>query len=98
MFDDTLEKMRCDGINYINSINKKLIEDWCREAGVVVPVGYYNDLSNNTMVVYTNKPGYLIGYKGKYVNKFIEGLNKTFSTKDYKVKFVEIKGDIVNCH
>lgn len=98
MFNCNFEKIRCDFLDYINNTNKKLIEDWCKEVGVTVPVGYYNELAISTMTIYTNKPGYLIGHEGKYVNKFIENLNEAFNNSNYKVVFVEIKGDVVNYH
>lgn len=96
MFDCGFEQMKFDLSNYANYMNKKLVEDWCKEAGITVPVGYYNELSTSTMTIYTNKPGYLVGYEGKYINRFIKNLNEAFNSSNYKVVFVEIKGDIVN--
>ena len=63
---------------FVFNLNKALVEQFCIEAGVKEPVGFYNDQTNKIMTIYSNKCGYLIGYKGNNVNLFIERLNEAF--------------------
>lgn len=94
MFDEEFEEMRYDVHKWMNDRNRKLIEKWCNEAKYTRPVGYYNDL-NGTMTIYAEEPGYLIGRSGVYVNNFKKNLKEEFR-RDYEIKFVEIRGEIVN--
>ena len=48
------------------------------------------------MTIYSNKCDHLIDCKGNNVNLFIKRLNEAFHTDGYRVKFVDIKGGIVN--
>ena len=95
MIDEEFEEMRSDAHRWMCETNKALIENWCKEAHYTRPVGYYNDL-NGTMTIYAEYPGYLIGRAGVYVNQFKESLKEEFH-RDYEIKFVEIRGEIVNC-
>ena len=95
MTDEEFEKVRADAHKWMQDKNRKLIENWCKEAKYTRPVGYYNDL-RGTMTIYAEYPGLLIGRTGIYINKFKEVLKKEFH-KDYEVRFEEIRGEIVNC-
>ena len=95
MIDEEFEEMRAELRKYMQDTNRKLIENWCKEAKYTRPVGYYNDL-RGTMTIYAEYPGHLIGRTGIYINKFKEVLKKEFH-KDYEVRFEEIRGEIVNC-
>lgn len=95
---DRLEKewqeLRGEILWHHTNRNKKLIEKWCKECGVVTPIGYDNDL-NGVMTIYTQQPGKLIGKKGKDVDKFKADLKEEFGI-NYEVKFVEVRGGFVN--
>ena len=95
MIDEAFEEMRAEVRKYIQDTNRKLIENWCNEAKYTRPVGYYNDL-RGTITIYAEYPGRLIGRAGVYVYKFKENLKEEFH-RDYEIKFVEIRGEIVNC-
>ena len=95
MIDEEFEEMRAYAYKLMKDSNRKLVEDWCKEAKYTRPVGYYNDL-RGTMTIYAEHPGYLIGKAGVYVYKFKESLKEEFH-KDYEIKFVEICGEIINC-
>lgn len=94
-FDEAFEKSREDAIRWDMERNKAIIEDWCKEAGVTEPVGYYNERDKGILHIYTNKCGYLIGKMGCLVDKTTERLSKEFN-KPYTINFMEIKGGIVN--
>lgn len=47
------------------------------------------------MTIYAEHPGCLIGKAGVYVNKFKDRLKEEFY-RDYQIKFVEIRGQIIN--
>ena len=78
-----------------NSKIKKILEEWCEEAHVDTPVGYYENSITKFIEIYTDHPGYLIGKGGCFVDKYTKILNKEFY-HDYKIKFIEIRGGIVN--
>lgn len=44
MIDEAFEEMRTDAHKWMNDKNRKLIENWCKEAKYTRPVGYYNGL------------------------------------------------------
>ena len=95
MTDEEFEEMRAEVRKYMQDKNRKLIENWCKEAKYTRPVGYFNDL-HGTMTIYAEHPGYLIGRAGVHIDKFKESLKEEFY-RDYEIKFVEIRGEIVNC-
>lgn len=74
---------------------ERTIENWCNAAHYNRPVGYEIDYSNNVVTIYAEYPGILIGYQGKHVFKFKDILKERFH-REYQVKFVEIRGRIVN--
>lgn len=74
---------------------ERIIENWCNAAHYKRPVGYEIDYSNNVVTIYAESPGILIGLHGKHVFKFKDILKERFH-REYQVKFVEIRGRIVN--
>lgn len=95
MFDDDFERMREEALEYHDNKNKVIIENWCKECGMNEPVGYYNDLSKNELTIYTTRCGIMIGKAGKHIDNVRTVLNEEFH-RNYDIKFVEIKGRIVN--
>lgn len=95
MYDDSFEKFRGECLEQSHNRNKQLIEDWCKKSKMTHPVGFYNDLSNHIMTIYTDRPGWLIGKAGIRFDEFKAALREEFG-RDYEVKFVEIRGGIVN--
>lgn len=88
------QQLRSEVYEYHAERNRKLIEKWCEECNVTSPVGYENNL-DGVMTIYTKHPGKLIGKGGKDVEKFKAELKQEFGIY-YEVKFVEIRGEIVN--
>lgn len=95
MYDDSFEEMRSEALNYCANKNKVIIENWCKDCGMNEPVGYYNDLSKHELTIYTTRCGVMIGKAGKHIDTVREVLKEEFG-RDYDIKFVEIRGDIVN--
>lgn len=93
MWEDDFQRLREEALEFSYNRNKKLIEDWCRKAGVTTPVGYYNDYK--TIHIYTDKPGLLIGKGGELVNRFKEFLKSEFH-RNMEVNIIEIRGGFVN--
>ena len=94
--DDSFERLVGECLELDHIQNRKLIEEWCKEAGVNSPVGYHNELGKRRMTIYTDSPGYLIGKSGCLVDQFTKKLCKEFYVEEYEVKFVQIKGRFVN--
>ena len=61
---------------YVDDICK-LLSQWATEAVVEEPLLIRYDRERKQLVVYTTKPGYLIGDHGKLINKYSE-LLKTY--------------------
>lgn len=74
---------------------ERIIRNWCKASRYDRPIGYDIDYSNHIVTIYAEHPGALIGYHGVHVFKFKDILKERFH-KDYQVKFVEIRGRIVN--
>lgn len=74
---------------------ERIIENWCKAAHYKRPIGYEIDYSNNVVTIYAESPGVLIGLHGKHVFKFKDILKERFH-REYQVKFVEIRGKIIN--
>jgi len=92
--EDSFEQMICECLEFAHRQNCDLIEEWCKEAGVKEPVGYYNDC--HSITIYTNKPGYLIGKGGFLINKYQEKFQKEYPYHKFEIKLVEIKGGFAN--
>lgn len=95
MYDNSFEELRYEVSNYYNNKNKEIVENWCKKCGMTEPVGYFNCLSKYEFTIYTTRPGIMIGFQGEHVNNFKEVLKEEFN-HEYEVKFVEIRGSIVN--
>lgn len=89
------EEFRGDSIAYWNKEISKVIAEWCEEAGVSSPVGYYRNSLTGYFEIYTDRPGYLVGKAGKLVEKYEQALNELFCS-DLKIKFFEIRGGFAN--
>jgi len=86
-------QMREEASNYVRNKNTKILNNWCAEAHVTSPIGYYNDYE--TLTVFTDSPGKLIGKAGTLIEKYKAEFNEEFHG-DYKIKFVEIRGGFAN--
>lgn len=89
------EEFRGDSIAHWNKEISKVIAEWCKEAGVSSPVGYYRNYLNGYFEIYTDRPGYLVGKAGKLVEKYEQALNELFCS-NLKIKFFEIRGGFAN--
>lgn len=87
--------MYYDITKHANNKNREVLEKWCRAIKYKHPIGYYNDLGEYKMVIYTEHPGIMIGKAGVYVDLLKEILRREFY-HDYTIEFVEIRGGIVN--
>lgn len=86
-----------ESLNYWDKEISKILEEWCKEAGVKTPVGYGKNCTSKCWEIYTDRPGYLIGKAGILVEKYKNLLNQRCYC-NYKVKFHEIRGGFANCN
>ena len=94
MFDEEWEEMREDVYLYMKNKNEALLKRWLSDIGYKDPVGYYVNLSDNVVEIYTTRPGVLIGRAGVNVDVLRQMLAKEFH-REWQVKFVEIRGGFV---
>lgn len=71
---------------YVDDICK-LLSQWVTEAGIKEPLLIRYDRKRKKLVIYTTKPGFLIGNHGEIINKYSELL------KPYlRLKFTDTDG------
>lgn len=88
------EKFRGDCLVYAKDREETVLKKWLNEIGYTEPIGYYRDISDKVMEIYTIRPGVLIGRAGVNVEKFEKILSDEFGG-EWKVKFIEIRGGFV---
>lgn len=94
---DELDWMRFREEAYKFNKNREetLLKKWLDNIGYKEPIGYYRDIVDQTMEIYSTRTGLLIGKAGSNVDKLKEMLTEEFRG-EWKVKFVEIRGGFVN--
>lgn len=95
MYDESWEVTRSEVHAFMKDKEETVIKKWLNEIGYTEPVGYYRNIFNREMEIYTTRPGVLIGKAGVNVEKFKKMLSDEFYG-EWKVKFVEIRGGFVN--
>ena len=96
MYDDVAwQKFREEALEYSANLERTIVKEWLDKIGYTEPVGYYRDSINNVMILYSTRPGVLIGKGGCNV-KTLEKILLYKYGADYKVTFVEIRGGFVN--
>lgn len=83
-----------DALLFMQCKEETAIRKWLRKIGYIEPVGYYRDVFNRTMRIYTKHPGALIGKGGESV-KMLEGILSEEFCGEWKVKFFEVGGGFV---
>ena len=71
----------------------QIIFDWKKEAGVESPVLYKFDRKRNKLVLYTTRPGFMIGRAGNLINKYTDILKNDIRGKSYAKNGI----DIIEC-
>ena len=94
-YENEWQKLRGEVLWHYSNLNKKLIEEWCKECGVTTPIGYDNDSGDGVMTIYAKHPGQLIGRGGEYIDNLKAKLKREFN-RNYQVKLVEVRGGFVN--
>lgn len=82
---------RADCMEYARKKEETLIKKWLDKIGYNETIGYYRDVRNHTMEIYTQHPGVLIGKYGKDVHEFQDMLDEEYRGH-WKVKFIEVRG------
>lgn len=95
MYDESFENMRAEAIKFMREKTESFLSEWCKEAGVKSPVGYERDYFSKSFVVYTDRPGYLIGKGGALAEKYTILMREEFVGLE-KISFVEVRGGFAN--
>lgn len=74
---------------------ESLLKRWLDNIGYKEPIGYYRDIVNRTMKIYSTRIGLLIGRGGTNTDNLKEMLTDEFKG-EWKVEFIEIRGGFVN--
>lgn len=94
MNNESWEKFRGDCLAYAKNREETVLKKWLNEIGYTEPIGYYRNIGDKVMEIYTTRPGALIGKAGVNVEKFEKILSDEFGG-EWKVKFIEIRGGFV---
>lgn len=92
---DDLEWMeiRQHAYDCVHTPCKNILTEWCKECKIEC-IAYDISLSDKKVVVYTRRPGIMIGYQGKTVFKYQDMFREEYGD-DFKVEFKEIKGNFI---
>lgn len=93
--DEAFLEMRAEAHEFMKNKEESALKRWLESIGFKGTVGYYFNLSDNVVEIYTTRPGVLIGKAGSGVEAFIQILNEEFRG-DWGVRFKEIRGDFVS--
>lgn len=88
------EELRGKVLEEMDERNERVLKHFFFRIGNKGIVGYENNLGKKKFIVWTDKPGILIGKGGKNVDILKEELKKEFD-RDYDVEFKEIKGKMI---
>lgn len=88
------EELRGEVLEEMGERNERVLKRFFFRTGNKGIVGYENKLGKKKFIVWTDKPGILIGKGGKNVDILKEELKKEFN-RDYDVEFKEIKGKMI---
>lgn len=95
MYDEAFEDMRAEAMKYMREKTESFLSKWCEEAGVKSPVGYERDYYSKSFIVYTDRPGCLIGKGGALVDKYTAIMIEEFVGLK-NIRFVEVNGGFAN--
>ena len=88
------QELRGEVLEEMGERNERVLKRFFFRTGNKGIVGYENKLGKKKFIVWTDKPGILIGKGGKNVDILKEELKKEFN-RDYDVEFKEIKGKMI---
>ena len=91
---DSFEEMRGQILEEMEERNVRVLKHFFFKINYKGIVGYENKLGEHKFIVYTDRPGILIGCRGKNVEILKEILKKEFDY-DYTIEFKEIKGKML---
>lgn len=93
-YDESWERMREEAHIFMKNKEESAIKKWLNQISYKDPVGYFLNISNREIEIFTKRPGCLIGKAGTHIEKLKAILKEEFSG-EWKVKFVEVRGGFV---
>lgn len=76
----------------------KIMEEWRDDAGIASPILWkYGDNKREKLIIYTRRPGLMIGFKGERINRFHEKLKTAMPFNECiqnGIDFVEVNDGI----
>ena len=69
-----------------------IIKEWRIEAKVENPVLYKYNSRDETLIICTSRPGYMIGYHGQLIEKYKEKLNQIKTVNE--INFIEVENEL----
>ena len=85
---------RAEAYEFNKNREETLLKEWMSNIDYKEPIGYYRNISQRTMEIYSTRIGALIGKAGTNVDKLEQMLSEEFRG-DWKVRFVEIRGGFI---
>lgn len=91
---DKFQELREECHKIVKRENESILQEWLNRIGYPGIVGYYRDICNHVLELYTQHPGWLIGKEGNNVAELKYMLSEKFGG-EWEIKFIEIRGGFV---
>ena len=88
------EEFVAEALEEMSERNERVMKNFFYRIGYKGIVGYENDLGKKVFIIWTDKPGILIGKGGQNV-EILKGILKEEFDHDYEIEFKEIKGKML---
>lgn len=97
MYDEEMawNEFRAECNQIAQDKNNKIIKDWLCKIGYKGTVGYYFNIIDHIVEIYTRHPGQLIGKEECNVYD-LEKMASDGHVGKWKVKFIEVRGGFVD--
>lgn len=97
MYDEEMawNKFRAKCNREAQDRNDNIIKSWLHKIGHKGTVGYYFNIIDHIVEIYTRHPGQLIGKEGCNVDD-LEKMASDVYVGEWKVKFIEVRGGFIN--
>lgn len=94
--DTEFNRFRDECHSYMVAKENAILKKWLEEiGGKYEPIGYYRNMSTNTMEIYTKRPGMIIGKRGTNIESLKKMLADEFHG-EWDIKLIEVRGGFIN--
>lgn len=89
------QEFRGDCLEFMQNKHDNTVKNWLNKIGYTGTVGYYFDVMDNTLEIYTKHPGVLIGKHGCNIEYLINLLCEEYGGY-MRIQLIEVRGGFVS--